>query len=176
MKLQTVVVMGVAGAGKSTIGSALARALGATFLDADDFHPPENLAKMQRGIALGDADRKGWLAALRAELDRREALGERIVLACSALKQRYRDVLGLDAPDVDAPDPGKPARATVYLELSPDVATARLQARSEHFMPPSLVASQFEALEPPDHALRVDATLPVEVIVASVVEALTARS
>jgi gluconokinase len=167
MKLQTVVVMGVAGAGKTTIGSALSRALGATFLDADDFHPPENLAKMQRGSALNDDDRKGWLAALRAALDAREAQGERIVLACSALKQRYRDVLGLDATDV-----GKPSRATVFLELSPEVATARLQARSEHFMPTSLVASQFEALEPPEHALRVDATLPVEVIVASLVEAL----
>ena len=166
MNPRSVVVMGVAGAGKSTVGSALARALAATFLDADSFHPPENLAKMQSGTPLNDLDRTGWLTALRCELDRREALGERVVLACSALKQRYRDALGLDAT----------ARATVFLELSPEVATLRLQARSEHFMPPSLVASQFEALEPPEHALCVDATLPVNVIVASVVKALAERA
>ncbi len=133
---QAVVVMGPSGLGKSLIGEALAARLGWSFLEGDDLHPPENRAKMTRGLPLDDADRAPWLAAIRDRIS--EAAAPGLVVACSALKRRYRDVL-------------REARAEVrFLELKADpaVVAARLAARRGHFMPPSLLASQFAALEP----------------------------
>jgi len=132
-----VVVMGVSGAGKSTIGQAIATALGLPFADADDFHPAANIAKMSRGEALGDEDRWPWLAAIGAHLAAHRGRG--CVVTCSALKRAYRDALRQAAPDL----------RLVFLTGDPALVAARQAARRNHFMPASLVASQFATLEPP---------------------------
>jgi gluconokinase len=140
-----VVVMGVSGSGKSTIGALLAQRLGVEFLDADEFHPPENVAKMAAGVPLTDADRQPWLQRLNAELRRRENL----VLACSALKQSYRDVL---AQGADC--------RFVHLRGSIELIRARLSDRKHRYMPASLLESQFAALEPPARAIVIDVARP----------------
>ena len=132
-----VLVMGVSGAGKSTVGTLLAERLGVPFADADSFHPPANIAKMSRGEPLTDADRWPWLDAIGAWLDARGPLGG--VATCSALKQAYRD--RLLAP--------RPAVRLLYLEGDPALIGARQAEREGHFMPPSLMSSQFATLEPP---------------------------
>ena len=159
-----VIVMGVTGAGKTTVGRALAASLGRDFVDADDFHPPASVAKMAGGEPLDDADRAPWLAALGAFVEERAATGPPAVLACSALRARYRALLA--PPGVGA------AVAFVHLDVSPAVARERLRARTGHFMPAALVDSQFHTLEPPADALRVDAARPVAAIVAEVRRAL----
>lgn len=133
------VVMGVSASGKSTVGRLLAERLGATYLDGDDFHPPENVARMAAGQPLTDADRQGWLAGLSARLGRAREAGESVVLSCSALKRRYRDVLRQGAPDLKL----------VYLHGSRELLAARIAARTGHYMPASLLDSQLAALEPP---------------------------
>jgi gluconokinase len=157
-----VVVMGVSGCGKTAVGSRLAQRLGARFIDADDLHPPANVEKMRAGIALDDADRAPWLALLNARLREAAAAGEPVVLACSALKQRYRDRLGA----------GVPALRFVHLAGSRELIAARLAARKHRYMPASLLDSQFAALEPPAGAVVVDVTLPVEEAVEVAVRAL----
>lgn len=143
-------LMGVSGCGKSTVGAALAQALGWPFFDADDFHPPANVAKMAAGAPLTDDDRWPWLDRLademRAILDR----GGHAVLACSALKEAYRARLA-QAGDV----------RVVYLEGDAETIAARLAARQHRYMPPTLLPSQFATLEEPVDALRVDVRLPV---------------
>jgi carbohydrate kinase (thermoresistant glucokinase family) len=133
------IVMGVAGSGKSTVGEALAARLGWRFADGDDFHPPANVAKMSAGTPLTDEDRWPWLraiaAAVAASLDR----GESMVVACSALKRRYRDVLVGGREDV----------RIVYLQGSKELIAERMAARRNHFMPTALLDSQFAALEEP---------------------------
>jgi len=156
--LRVIIVMGVAGAGKTLVGSALARALEWTFYDADDFHSPENVAKMRRGIGLTDADRAPWLASLRDMIDRVIRDGRHAVLACSALKETYRQTL---TPD-DAPNG---TVRFVYLDVPADVLQYRLEHRGHHFAPPELLGSQLATLEPPRDAIRVDGTLPPEEIV-----------
>jgi gluconokinase len=145
-----VVVMGVCGCGKTTVGKALAAALGWRFFDADDFHPPANIEKMAAGIPLTDADRWPWLDRLAAEMGAIERAGGHAVLACSALRQAYRDRLAV-AGDVR------------FVHLRGDRATiaARVAARPGHYMPATLVDSQFAALELPAEAIDVDITLPV---------------
>lgn len=138
------IVMGVSGAGKSTAAKALAQATGSLFLDADDFHLPEIKAKLQSGTALTDEDRRPWLERLNAEL--RERSGQAIFLACSALKQKYRDRLVA----------GLPEARIVYLKGSRELIAARLGARKGHFMPASLLDSQFATLEEPKDALVLD--------------------
>ena len=144
------IVMGVAGCGKTTIGSKLARSLGVLFLDADDFHPKANLKKMSSGTPLDDWDRIPWLELLREELQSNRDC----VLACSALKQHYRSML----EDTD--------RNTVFimLEISKETARRRLLSRANHFMPETLIDSQFDSLERPTDALVVDAEAPVNSI------------
>lgn len=144
-----VVVMGVCGCGKTTVGRALARALDYEFLDADDFHPEANVAKMAKGVALTDDDRWPWLDRLVAAVRERAASGRGVVLACSALKEAYRARLrrGTDAPD---------EFKLVYLKGDAATIALRLGARSGHYMPASLLASQFAALEEPDNAIVVD--------------------
>ena len=128
--------MGVAGSGKSTIGKLLSAKTGAMFFDGDDFHPPENIAKMSSGIPLDDHDRAGWLDALRDLLDKHP---DPIIIACSALKQKYRTTLS------QAKRPPK----YVYLEGTRELLLARLSERKGHFMSPAMLDSQLETLEPP---------------------------
>lgn len=153
-----ILVMGVAGSGKTTIGRLLADTLGWSFADADDFHPPENIAKMAAGHPLDDRDRAPWLAALRAHLDHCLARGENTVVTCSALKQRYRDALIADPVKI----------RLVYLHGTRDLLLSRLAARHGHFMGPTMLDSQLATLEPPANALQVDVTPPPEVIVAEI--------
>ncbi|MCP3064724.1 gluconokinase [Myxococcus sp. K38C18041901] len=153
-----VVVMGVSGAGKSTVGRALAQSLGWRFLDTDDLHSAANVAKMAAGVPLTDEDRWPWLADVRGELERSLSRGEDVVLASSALKRSYRERLEVD-----------PARTRwVYLNAPREVLSRRLAQRHGHFMPPSLLDSQLAALEVPEQALSVDVSPPPEQIVASI--------
>ena len=159
------IVMGVSGAGKSTIGKALAARLGWGFQEGDDLHPPANIAKMSAGIPLTDADRAPWLAAVGGWIDERIAQGDGGVITCSALKAAYRQTL----------TEGRPAARLVYLEGSKALIAKRVAARSDHFMPASLVDSQFADLEPPSPAERpitVSIEQPIADQVAAVVAAL----
>ena len=148
--------MGVSGCGKTTVGRALAENLDWTFYDADDFHPRQNIAKMELGEALDDADRKPWLERLTALIDAESNKG--LVLACSALKQRYRDALGVNT------------RITfIYLEGSYELIAARMEAR-QHFMPTTLLSSQFAALEPPTDAICVSIDQGISDIVEEILQ------
>jgi len=150
-----VVVMGVAGCGKSVVGEQLAGRLGLPLVEGDDFHPPENIQKMRAGEALTDADRDGWLQRLAQEL---RAHPQGAVLTCSALKRSYRDILRGAASPLHF----------VHLALTAHQALERVAARTDHFYPPSLVASQFETLEDPSgepRVLVVDATQHVQRLV-----------
>lgn len=160
--------MGVSGAGKTTIGAALARRLGWTFQEGDDLHPRANIAKMSSGTPLDDADRAPWLAKLRAWIAERIAEGRDAVVTCSALKQAYRSAL------VGHRD----AVVLVYLDGPRDLVERRLKARRGHFMPPALLASQFDALQPPmplERPIVVDITQSIDAQVDAVVAALNAR-
>ena len=145
-----VVVMGVSGSGKTVIGARLAEALGGRFAEGDRFHPPENISRMSAGLPLRDEDRWGWLDAIATEISEAERQGETLVVACSALKRVYRDRLRLASRRL----------RFVYLEIGRDAAAARVAARKGHFMPASLIDSQFAALEPPapdEEAVTLDA-------------------
>lgn len=161
----SIVVMGVAGAGKTCVGRALAQHLGMGFADGDDYHDPASVAKMSRGEPLTDADRRPWLDRLNALL--RDAGRDRrpLVLACSALRRAFRRRL---AADLDPPP------TFVFLDIEPAEATRRLAHRTDHFMPADLIASQFAALEPPkpDEAIHVDATQSIDEIVRLTTAAL----
>lgn len=146
-----VVVMGVTGCGKSTVGAALAGRLGWPFLDADDYHPPQNVAKMASGTPLIDDDRWPWLDRVADELRRIEVAGGSAVLACSALREAYRARIAR-AGDV----------RFVHLAGDPETIAARLAVRKHRYMPASLLASQFATLEPPADAVRIDVAMPVE--------------
>lgn len=153
---RTIVVMGVSGCGKSFIGERLAAALGGTFADADDFHPIANLEKMAIGIPLTDADREPWLGILREQIVLHRSSSDCYVLACSALRQRYRDRLqGDDEPGMCN---------FVYLKGSKELIRQRMEQR-DHFMPPALLDSQFNTLEDPSDAIVVDVALPPDDIV-----------
>jgi gluconokinase len=158
-----VVVMGVSGSGKTTVGRALATRLGAEFHDADDYHPQANVAKMRSGVPLTEADRKPWLERLRGAIDAWLAAGTPAVLACSALTARSRATLGTDRDGV----------MLVFLNGPRELMLSRMRVR-EHFMPPALLDSQFATLEPPGaaEALALDASLPVETLVARIEAAL----
>jgi gluconokinase len=152
-----VIVMGTTGSGKSTIGSLLANRLGWEFVDADDFHPPANVEKMKHGIPLTDADREPWLKALHDKIVQWSAQGRDVVLACSALRQSYRDELRA-SNDVKF----------VYLKGSYELFSQRVLSRKGHFAKQDLLASQFATLEEPADAITVDAGPPPEEIVAEV--------
>lgn len=157
-KIIRVVVMGVSGAGKSTIGTLVADAMNFPFVDADSLHPLENIRKMASGTPLNDDDRWPWLALVGHELATTRSAG--IVVACSALKRRYRDAIRAKAPD------------TIFLHLDGtlEVLSSRLEGRSGHFMPPNLLASQLEALEP----MEADEAAVVVNIAATMTEILDA--
>jgi gluconokinase len=157
-----VVVMGVAGSGKTTIGEALAKRLGWSFADGDSLHPAANIAKMAAGIPLTDDDRWPWLDAIAEWIRERVAAGEPGVVACSALKRAYRDRLRQEAP----------ALRIVYLEGSREVLEARIAGRNAHFFPSALLGSQLAALEPPrgdEDALVVSIGKPPDQVVAEIV-------
>jgi gluconokinase len=158
-----ILLMGVAGSGKTTVGRALAGALGWSFRDADDFHPPANVSKMAAGQPLTDADRAPWLAAIRGHVDACLARGENAVVTCSALKAAYRTVLVAD-----------PLRMKlVHLAGDPALIGERMAARRDHFMPPAMLASQLAVLEPPRDALTVDIAGSPDQIVAQIRRALS---
>jgi len=156
-----ILLMGVTGSGKTTVGQALAESLHWRFADADDFHPPANVAKMRAGIPLEDADRAPWLATLRTRIVGWLKSEADVVLACSALKQAYRDELVL-SPEV----------RLVYLRGGSDLIAARLKERHGHYMDPNLLASQFAALEEPKDAVVIDVDTSVREIVGGVRTAL----
>ena len=157
-----VVIMGVAGSGKTTIGSALARELGWNFRDADEFHSPANVVKMSAGIPLTDEDRAPWLAAIAAHIADELARGRGAVVTCSALKFRYRAVLSID-----------PTRVR-FVHLTGDYAVIfeRLQARLRHFMKPEMLRSQFEALEVSPEIVSLDVAQPPAALVAAIRQSL----
>lgn len=155
--MRAIVIMGVTGCGKSTIAAAICERTGAYLIEGDAFHPPENVRKMRAGIPLTDEDRQGWLEHLAHETADRLATCERVVVTCSALKRRYRDTLRRAVPQL----------GFVFLALTPAQARERVAHRAGHFMPASLVDSQFRDLEVPDGeplVLAVDATEDVNAI------------
>jgi gluconokinase len=164
-KIMVIVVMGVAGSGKSTIGMLLAQRLGYDFHDADDLHPAANRNEMHRGIPLTDEDRVPWLTAVRALIDRYLNEGRDVVIACSALKETYRAVLFGGGKDV----------RLIYLKGSRDMIAQRLAARHDHFFEPALLQSQFDTLEEPRDALVIDVSSTPEEIVTAIVKALSVR-
>jgi len=163
---RNVVIMGVAGCGKSTLGQALAERTGWPMIEGDDFHSNENKARMSAGLPLSDADREGWLRGLARELQQRK---HGAVLACSALKRAYRDILRAASPGL----------AFVFLDITQEEALRRVRARGHHFFPPQLLQSQFETLEVPvdePDVLRLDAELPLQILLDQTVQWLQKTS
>ena len=157
-----IVVMGVAGCGKTAVGEALARALSADFIEGDRLHPPENVARMARGEPLTDALREGWLDAIGERIASSVAGGRKAVAACSALKRSYRDRLSRFCPEV----------VFLYLKIDRETAWRRVANRKGHFMPASLVDSQFATLEEPatgERAVTADGTRSVAGIVKEII-------
>ena len=151
-----IVVMGVAGSGKTTVGTMLAEAMMCRFLEGDALHSKENIDKMSLGVPLTDADRAAWLAAIHGRMLEAVRRGLDLVVACSALKQQYRTLLAKDVPIT-----------WVYLKVSPAVVRARLSHR-DHFMKAGMLASQFDALEEPTDALVVNGSAPPNAIVKQI--------
>jgi gluconokinase len=165
MKTLVVILMGAAGAGKTTVGKAAAARLGWEFLDADDFHDRANVDRMSRGVPLTDADRLPWLDRLRRLLSERVQQKKSVVLACSALKRSYQKVLQVS-----------PAVQLAYLKAPPALLRERLKHREGHYLHPSLLDSQLFVLEEPRNALILDAALPVEALAEAIAAHVTAAS
>jgi gluconokinase len=163
--LWIVILMGVSGSGKTTIGQLLAKELGWQFYEGDAFHPRHNVDKMQRGIPLNDEDRMPWLEALRKLIDHLLAQSQRAVITCSALKQTYREGL----------IEGHPHVTFVYLHGSYKLIHQRLESRDHHFMNPDLLASQFRTLEKPDDVPLANVADPPDVIVDKIIHRLHLR-
>ena len=152
------IVMGVSGSGKTTVGKLLAQSLNWDFSDADDFHPSANIEKMSRGIPLEDADRLPWLLQLQAAIDRWLLENKNVVLACSALKASYREILCRDPQRMKI----------VYLKGSFQLLSARITSRENHYMKADLLLSQLNTLEEPENAIIIDASQPLELIVRQI--------
>jgi gluconokinase len=160
MKTRFYIISGVSGSGKTEVGKALARHLGWDFYDADDFHPAENIAKMTNGIPLDDADRAPWLAKLHGVIVSALSAGQPGVLACSAIKERYRQQL------VD----GTEGVQIVYLKGTYDLIWARMSARKNHYMKPTMLQSQYDVLEEPTDALIIDVSASVDNVVQKIIQ------
>ena len=158
------IVMGVSGCGKSTIGQMLADKFNCGFYDGDDFHPAENIAKMSQGIPLNDDDRAPWLRAIQQAIHQLIIEGKDGVFACSALKERYRAVLLEDNPET----------YFVYLKGSYDTIWGRMSTRAGHYMKAGMLQSQFDALEEPSDAIRVDISDAPDAMVAAILKQLSA--
>jgi carbohydrate kinase (thermoresistant glucokinase family) len=164
-----IVLMGVSGAGKSTIGVRLAQQLGRAFLEGDAFHPPANVEKMRQSVPLDDHDRLPWLSAIAAAIDAARREGRQVVVTCSALKRSYRTILSAGHDDV----------AFIYLKGDKDLIAERLGVRSGHFMPPQLLDSQFAALEEPiseEHAVTMSVDDTPDRIVSAIAVMFAARA
>jgi carbohydrate kinase (thermoresistant glucokinase family) len=161
-KAMVVVLMGPMGCGKTTVGRLLSARLGWPFMDGDDFHPRENVEKMGAGIALDDEDRRPWLERLHAEIQGRLSRGQSTIVACSALKKVYRDIIGVNQTTV----------VTVYLKGTYDLLRERIEQRRHPYMSRDLLRSQLDTLEEPEGGLWVDVARPPEEIARSVVESL----
>jgi gluconokinase len=160
---KAVILMGVAGSGKTAVGKGIAARLNWLFLDADDFHPAANIEKMKHGIPLNDQDRIPWLRALRNELRRLLAEGRSVILACSALKESYRKLLSDDVAPM----------SFVLLDVDQETIRERLRHRSAHFFPKELMNSQFAALEKPKDAIIIDARKSLDEVTDRVVQAVS---
>jgi gluconokinase len=165
-KPQAIILMGVSGCGKTAVGQRLSQRLGWPLFDGDDFHPPENIAKMSSGIPLNDDDRGPWLAILHDLIAGHLTNGQSILLACSALKQKYRDQLA----------EGNAGTNVVHLKGDYNLIFERLQARSEHYMKAEMLRSQFEALEEPADALTIDIAQDVDTIAKEIIAQLHLKS
>ncbi|MFT4231741.1 MAG: gluconokinase [Leucobacter sp.] len=162
-----IVVMGVSGVGKTTIGIEIARRLGRAFIDADHLHPETNRRKMESGVPLDDSDREPWLSAVGEAILEETGRGSAPVVACSALKAEYRELLRDRCPEI----------AFVHLDGDPEVIDARLRSRSHEYMPAALLPSQLQTLEPPieaERAIRIDIESPVDVIASEAIDWLRA--
>ena len=155
MNNKSIIIMGVTGCGKTTIGSLLSKQTGSYFIEGDNFHSKKNIKKMSSGIPLNDSDRMGWLKSIKNETSKR-LIQNNVIIACSALKQIYRKKLQVDNSTL------------IYLKISKNDAQNRLSERKDHFMPSSLVESQFKILEEPSSALIYDATTNIDDIVKDI--------
>ena len=163
MKTRFFIVMGVSGSGKTSVGKTLAGHLGWDFYDADEFHPPENVAKMANGIPLNDSDRVPWLASLHKLISYGLAQNQPGILACSALKEWYRQQL-LE---------GNEGVQIIYLKGNYDLIWSRMTKRTDHYMKPHMLQSQFETLEEPTNALTIDISMPVDDIVKEIISKMS---
>jgi len=160
MKPRFFIVMGVSGCGKSSVGKSLARSLRWDFYDADDFHPPTNVAKMANGIPLDDSDRAPWLDSLHEMISSNLKADKPGVLACSALKEHYRQQL-MDGND---------GVQIIYLKGSYELTLTRMQKRTSHYMKPHMLKSQFDALEEPTNALTIDISMSLDEILQEILK------
>lgn len=164
-KLMFLILMGVSGSGKTTIGKALAERLSVPFFDGDDFHPDRNIIKMSEGKPLNDGDRKDWLDALEMLIRSRLSEGKGGILACSALKKAYRDQLRVDPERVKF----------IYLKGDYDLIFARMQVREDHYMSADMLTSQLGDLEPPEDAFTVEVDKPEDQIVREIEDHFSGR-
>jgi gluconokinase len=162
LNLKFFIVMGVSGSGKTSVGKALAAKLGWDFFDADDFHPPDNITKMARGLPLTDDDRAPWLTSLHDLISSHLKENRPGVLACSALKEQYRQILFA----------GNQGVQLVFLKGDYDVILKRMTSRPGHYMRPELLKSQFEALDEPSNGIVIDASLAIDIIVNQILDNL----
>jgi carbohydrate kinase (thermoresistant glucokinase family) len=157
-----IVLIGPMGCGKTTVGKLLARRVGWSYADGDDFHPPDNVDKMRRGIPLQDSDRLGWLNSLRRYIDAQIQADVSLVVACSALKQSYRDLLGIDQKMV----------VSVYLKGSAELLKERIAHRTHEYMNDALLQSQLQTMEEPDNGLVVSIDNTPEMICSEIISSL----
>jgi gluconokinase len=160
MKASAIVIMGVSGCGKSTVGQAMSKETGIPFFDADDYHPQENIDKMSVGIPLTDTDRMPWLDILGSLIKEQQNI-DGIILACSALKKSYRNILNLSG-----------TVKFIYLDVSKEELIRRLDSRKGHYMPVSLLDSQMNTLELSDEVIQVDGNLPINQLLKHILTAL----
>lgn len=160
-----IIVMGVSGSGKTTIGTLLAKELGWSFYEGDELHPPSNIEKMKHGIPLTDEDREPWLDKIQKLIQELTRKHKQAVIACSALKEPYRKKIGADRQEV----------RFVYLKGDAALIASRMRRRRGHFMPPDLLASQFATLEEPEKAVSVDISKPPQEIVKSIEKSLSLK-